>query len=328
MILMSWSNVWTYQVVPQELHDEGGVLVALLAQGVELCKVVVSTIQSQSVASKLTSNGIVKGKLGEMAGLVGRVQDFVVEDREVQGQAEADGVGGGKLGLGDLGSSLVGLERGIGSTLAAVTDGELSQVTVVVTLHLVVEDLGLAALGGLDEVLVQNLEDVVTDLGQLGLNLLAVLLDQSDLRLVAFGLLLLLDRGDNSPRSTAGTDDVLVGNRQQIPLLNGELHISRGNDLHVLDHLCIALSIAGTRTMELMGANLHSARPAQRAWRGKQRLRDPLCRSSKFVNCGQSILLYPKICVVMNVKMRDAITPSTSSPATGRGRQSHHPAWD
>lgn len=28
----------TYQVVTEELHDEGRVLVALLAEGVELCK--------------------------------------------------------------------------------------------------------------------------------------------------------------------------------------------------------------------------------------------------------------------------------------------------
>jgi hypothetical protein len=31
---------WTYQVVPEELHDEGGVLVALLGESVELCEIV------------------------------------------------------------------------------------------------------------------------------------------------------------------------------------------------------------------------------------------------------------------------------------------------
>ena len=112
----------------------------------------------------------------------------------------------------------------------------------VVTLHLVVEDLGLAALGGLDEVLIQNLEDIVADLGKLSLDLLTVLLDESDLGLIALGLLLLLNRGDDSPRGTAGTNDVLIGNRQEIALLNGELNVGRGDDLHVLDHLCVALS--------------------------------------------------------------------------------------
>lgn len=173
-----------------------------------------------------------------MAGLVGGVQDFVVEDREVEGQAEADRVGRGKVGLSNLGGGLVGLQGLVGGTLAAVANGELSQVTVVVTLHLVVKDLGLAGLGGLDEVLVQDLQDVVADLGKLGLDLLAVLLDQGNLALVALGLLLLLDRGDDTPRGTAGTNDVLVGDGQEIPLLNGELNVGRGNDLHVLDHLC------------------------------------------------------------------------------------------
>ena len=191
---------------------------------------------------ELTSNGIVKGKLGEVASLIGGVQDFVVEDREVKGESETDGVGRGKVSGGDLGGSLVGLQREVGSTLAAVANGELSEVTVVVTLHLVVEDLGLARLSGLDEVLIENLEDVIADLGKLGLDLLAVLLDESDLGLVALRLLLLLDRGDDSPRGTAGTNDVLVGDGQEIALLNGEFNVGRGNDLHVLNHLCVTSS--------------------------------------------------------------------------------------
>ena len=103
--------------------------------------------------------------------------------------------------------------------------------------HLVVEDLGLAALGRGDQVLVENLEDVITDLGELGLDLLAVLLDEGDLRLIALGLLFLLDRGDDSPGRATSTDDVLVGDGEEIPLLNGELDTGGGNDLHVLDHL-------------------------------------------------------------------------------------------
>lgn len=193
---------------------------------------------------ELTSNGIVEGKLGEVASLIGGVQDFVVEDREVKGKAETDGVGRGKVGGGDLGGSLVGLQGEVGSTLATVANGELGKVTVVVTLHLVVEDLGLAGLGGLDQVVVENLEDIVADLGKLGLDLLAVLLNKSDLGLVALRLLLLLNRGNDSPGGTAGTNDVLVGDGQEIALLNGELNIGRGNDLHVLNHLC-SVALAG-----------------------------------------------------------------------------------
>jgi hypothetical protein len=103
----------------------------------------------------------------------------------------------------------------------------------------VVEDLGLAALGGGDEVLLKNLKDVLADLAKLGLDLLTVLLDKGDLGLVALALLLLLDGGDDAPRGTAGTDDVLVGDRQEVPLLNGQLLVGGGDSLHVLDHLCV-----------------------------------------------------------------------------------------
>ena len=41
-----------------------------------------------------------------MARAVGRVQDLVVEDREVEGETQADGVGGGELGLGNVGGVL------------------------------------------------------------------------------------------------------------------------------------------------------------------------------------------------------------------------------
>jgi hypothetical protein len=41
-----------------------------------------------------------------VAGTVGRVEDLVVEDGEVEGEAETDGVSGSKLGLGDVGGVL------------------------------------------------------------------------------------------------------------------------------------------------------------------------------------------------------------------------------
>jgi hypothetical protein len=102
----------------------------------------------------------------------------------------------------------------------------------------VVEDLGLAALSRRDQMLVQDLEDIVADLSKLRFDLLAVLLDQGDLGLVPLGLLLLLDGGDNPPRRASGTNDILVGDRKEIPLFDGELNIGSGNDLHVLDHFC------------------------------------------------------------------------------------------
>ena len=48
---------------------------------------------------------------GQLAGLVGAVEDLVVEDGEVEGQPEADGVGRLHLALTDLKSVLVGFLR-------------------------------------------------------------------------------------------------------------------------------------------------------------------------------------------------------------------------
>jgi hypothetical protein len=84
----------------------------------------------------------------------------------------------------------------------------------------VVEDLGLARLSRGNEMLVENIEDVFADLAELALNLLTVVLDELDLGLIALGLLLLLNRGDDPPGRTASTDDVLVGDRQEIPLFH------------------------------------------------------------------------------------------------------------
>jgi hypothetical protein len=65
--------------------------------------------------------------------------------------------------------------------------------------HLVVEDLGLAGFGLGDEGVVQDIEDILADLLELGLDLLAVFTDGSNVLLGALGLLLLLDRGNDAP---------------------------------------------------------------------------------------------------------------------------------
>jgi hypothetical protein len=87
-------------------------------------------------------------------------------------------------------------------------------------------------------VLVQDAQDVLADLGELAFNLLAVFLDEADLGRVALGLLLLLNRGDDSPRRTASANYIFVGDRQEIPLLDAQITVLGGDDLHVLDHLC------------------------------------------------------------------------------------------
>ena len=85
----------------------------------------------------ITSDSIIESLLGKMASLVRRVEDLVVEDGEVQGKTKTNWVGWGKVGLSNFGSVLVSLERLVGGLLALVTGGELSKVTVVVTLPLI-----------------------------------------------------------------------------------------------------------------------------------------------------------------------------------------------
>jgi hypothetical protein len=76
-----------------------------------------------------------------VASLVRGVENLVVEDREVEGKTKADGVGRRELGLGNLGGGLVRLERLVGRVLAAVANGELGEVAVVVALPILVSEI-------------------------------------------------------------------------------------------------------------------------------------------------------------------------------------------
>lgn len=69
-----------------------------------------------------------------MACLIRRVQDFIVEHGEIEGKTKANWVCWREVSLSNFGSVLVGLERLVGGFLALLANGELSEVTVVVTL--------------------------------------------------------------------------------------------------------------------------------------------------------------------------------------------------
>jgi hypothetical protein len=69
-----------------------------------------------------------------VASLIGRVEDLVVEDGEVQGKTKTDWVRRGEVGLSNFGSVLVGLQRQVRRTLSLLGDGELGKVSVVITL--------------------------------------------------------------------------------------------------------------------------------------------------------------------------------------------------
>ena len=82
----------------------------------------------------LTSDGVIESLLGQMTSLIGSIKNLVVEDGEVKGKTQANGVGRGKLSLSDFRGSLVCFKRLVGRLLAAITDSKFGKVAVVVTL--------------------------------------------------------------------------------------------------------------------------------------------------------------------------------------------------
>ena len=148
------------QVVAEELHDERGVLVGLLREGVEL------------------SDRIVECLLRDVARAIGAVEDLVVEDGEVEREAEADGVRRGQVLVGDGRGLLVRVERLARRRLALVSGLELGEVPVVVALHLEVEDAALVGSRVGDELAADDGQDLVADRLELGLDLALVVADE------------------------------------------------------------------------------------------------------------------------------------------------------
>lgn len=128
-----------------------------------------------------------------------------------------------------------------------------------VHVHLVVENLGLSRFGLWNQGLVEDIEDILADLLQLGLDLLAVIANGRNVLLGSLGLLLLLDGGDDAPGGTTGSHDVFVCDGEEVTLIHTELatklkmsvivahadylSIHLGNLLHVVHHLIVSLSL-------------------------------------------------------------------------------------
>ena len=58
----------------------------------------------------LTSDSIVKRLLGKVAGLIGGVEDLVVENREIQCKTKTNGMSRSKIRRSNLSSSFVGFQ--------------------------------------------------------------------------------------------------------------------------------------------------------------------------------------------------------------------------
>lgn len=73
--------------------------------------------------------------LGQRAGLLGRVEDFIIEDGEVEGQAQPDGVRWLHVLLADVEGVLVGLLRVLHRVFTAETHNSHSLLTVTVLIR-------------------------------------------------------------------------------------------------------------------------------------------------------------------------------------------------
>ena len=82
------------KVIPQQLHDESRILVRLLIEGIKF------------------SNSVIKRRLGNRARTIRRIEDLIVEHREVECKSKANGVGRGKLGGSNSGSSGISIQSG------------------------------------------------------------------------------------------------------------------------------------------------------------------------------------------------------------------------
>ena len=103
------------EVVSEELHDQGAVLILVLLQLVQF------------------TDGIVKRLLCNRTRLFRVTLDLIVEDREVEGQPETNGVSLGKIPCTSY-SLLVGIRSIVGCFLPILSNSELSLVSVVVPL--------------------------------------------------------------------------------------------------------------------------------------------------------------------------------------------------
>ena len=133
-------------------------------------------------------NGIIESFLGKLAGLCWVILDFVVEDRVVEGQTESDGVGGLEVGFGNAGGLLVGFVSTFASSIMGGSGGVLGNVSVVISLHFVVEDLGFGVGSLADQFGVDELNDLIAIFVKFGNNLGLVSPEESNV----LGSLLLL----------------------------------------------------------------------------------------------------------------------------------------
>jgi len=146
---------------------------------------------------------LLESLIGELASSLVVLHDFVVEDREVEGKTELDGVARGKLDLVGLVVSFKSFDL---DCFELIGLGVFSDVAVVITDHLDEEGSGLivAILG--EDLRVNHVDDALAVTNELGLN--AALVGHESVGVLAvFGVL--FDSGNSAAGSALGRNEVL-----------------------------------------------------------------------------------------------------------------------
>ena len=163
--------------------------------------------------------GLRKCVLSELDSLLLVAHHFVVENGEVESQSKSDWVASVK-GLGSLAGKLVVLKGTVLDGIKLITGGALSNISVIITDHLVEEGFGLVS-GSLGHARVldnfDNLDALIVEL------LLDLLLVLSETFVELLVLWVLLDGTDSSNGGSLGADLVLETDGKQVSLLSGEI---------------------------------------------------------------------------------------------------------
>jgi len=170
---------------------------------------------------------------------------LVVEDGEVEGKTQLDGVASGKF---DAVGLVVGGERALLDFFKLVAFGVLGDVAVVVADHLDEESLGFTVAGLGQHLVLDDVDDAVTVTNKLLFNLVLV----GGESLAELGVLrVLLDGSDGAASGALGGDQVLEGDGDEVALVGGDISALDVEDsLEVGHHVVEAFGLLGDASEE------------------------------------------------------------------------------
>jgi len=170
------------------------------------------------------------------------VHNFVVEDGEVKGKTKSDWVAGVQ-GSGASLSKLIVFEGSILDSLELITLGALSNISIVVTNHLVEECFGLIGLSNGEAGALDDLNDGNALVIEFTLNLFLV----TGKGFIEFRVFwVLLNGADGSDGCSLRADLVLETNGEKVSLFSSEIvRLAFDNFLEETDHVVKSLGLFG-----------------------------------------------------------------------------------